>query len=223
MIRLYGFPSSNYANMVRLALLAKGISFEYVLTYPDQKPETLARTPRGKLPYIETERGFLNETGAILEYLEDLGQGPRLLPADPHERAYVRALMKEIELYIELPARTCFLEAFFGGTCPEAVKALAKDNLAAGFAALARHGRFSPYVAGDAFTLADIVFLYSVDIANAVSKGLFGRDLLAGYPPMVALLAKLAEDPHVQAIARERDAAHAGFVAAIRRKLGLAS
>ena len=34
---------------------------------------------------------------------------------DPFERAKVREITKEIELYIELPARTCFAEAFFGG------------------------------------------------------------------------------------------------------------
>ncbi len=221
MIKLFGFPSSNYANMVKLALLEKGIPFEYVLAYPDQSPATLARTPRGKLPYIETERGCINEASVILEYLEDLGQGPRLLPADPYDRAYVRALIKEIELYIELPARGCFLEAFCGGRTPDPVKALAKDNLSAGFATLQRHGRFAPYVAGDTFTLADIVFLYSADLGNAVSMKLFGRDLLAEYPAMAALLAKLHENPHVQAIAAAREAAHPAFIAAIRKKLGL--
>ena len=221
MIKLYGFPSSNYANIVKLALLEKGIPFEYVLSFPDQSPALLAKSPRGKLPCIETGQGFLNEASVILEYLEDLGQGPALLPADPYARAYVRALMKEIELYIELPARTCFLEAFFGGTVPDAVKAQAKDNLVAGFAALQRHGKFAPYVAGDAFTLADIVFLYSVDLAHVVARKCFGHDFLAEYPAMAALLQRLGEKPNVQEIARVRDAAHAGFVAAIRKKLGL--
>lgn len=221
MIRLHGFPSSNYVNMVHLALLEKGLPFEYVLTFPDQSEQMLVRSPRGKLPCIETERGYLNEASVILEYLEDLGQRPRLLPADPYERAYVRALVKEIELYIELPARTCFLEAFFGGSVPDPVKALAKDNLVAGFAAVQRHGKFAPYVAGSAFTLADVVFLYSVDLANAVATKLFGRDLLAEHPTMGALLHKLGENPNVQSIARAREAANPAFIAGIRKKLGL--
>ena len=44
------------------------------------------------------------------------------VPREPYARAYVRSLMKEIELYIELPGRSCFVEAFFGGRVPQAIK-----------------------------------------------------------------------------------------------------
>ena len=107
MLKLHGFPVSNYANMVHLALLEKGIPFEYVLAFPDQGPDFLARSPRGKVPFLETPQGCINETSVILEYLEDSGQGKPLLPPDPYARALARSLMKEIEIYIELPARTC--------------------------------------------------------------------------------------------------------------------
>ena len=49
--------------------------------------------------------------------------GPKLLPVDPFERAQVLALAKEIELYIELPARACYPEAFFGMQVPACFKA----------------------------------------------------------------------------------------------------
>lgn len=48
------------------------------------------------------------------DYLEETQSGPALLPSDPFERAQVRAMAKEIELYIELPARLCYAEVFFG-------------------------------------------------------------------------------------------------------------
>ena len=41
MLKLYGFPVSNYTNMVELALLEKGLPFEYVTTYPAQTDEFL--------------------------------------------------------------------------------------------------------------------------------------------------------------------------------------
>ena len=82
MLKLHGFPVSNYSNMVHLALLEKGVPFEYVLTIPDQSPAVLARSPRGKVPFIETPQGFLNETSAILDYLEERGEGRPLLPAE---------------------------------------------------------------------------------------------------------------------------------------------
>jgi glutathione S-transferase len=219
MLKLHGFPVSNYTNMVELALLEKGLPFEYVTTYPAQTDEFLALSPRGKVPALATPHGYLNETDAILDYLEDLGQGKPLLPKDPYDRALVRTLMKEIELYIELPARSCFAEAFFGGKVPEAIKAKARDDLKAGFATLKRHGRFAPYVAGDTFTLADIMFLYSIDVAAGVGKQVFGLDLLGDFPGAQALLQKLGENPHVKAIAAKRDAGMPLFVAAMRARL----
>ena len=218
MLKLYGFPVSNYTNMVELALLEKGLPYEYVLTLPAQTPEFLAKSPRGKVPALGTPRGFVSETSVILDYLEDSGDGKPLLPVDPYARATVRALMKEIELYIELPARTCFQEAFFGSTVPDAIKSKAREDLRAGFATLKRHGTFAPYVAGDAFTLADIVFLYSVDLGAAVARQLFDLDALGDLPAAGALLQQLGERPHVQASAARRDAARPGFIAAMRAR-----
>ncbi len=218
MLKLHGFPVSNYANMVHFALLEKGIPFEYVLAFPEQGEDFLARSPRGKVPYLETPHGFLNEASVILEYLEDLGQGPSLRPADPYARALVRALMKEIELYIELPARSCFAEAFFGGKVPEAIKAKAREDLSAGFATLKRHAKFAPYVAGNSLTLADIVFLYSVEIAAGVGKLVFGLDLLADQPGARSLLAQLSQHPHARTIAAQRDAGMPAFVATMRAR-----
>jgi len=218
MLKLYGFPVSNYTNMVHLALLEKAIPFEYVLTIPEQSPEFLARSPRGKVPVLETPQGFLNETSVILEYLEETAPATPLLPSDPYARAMVRALMKEIELYIELPARACFLEAFFGGKLPDAIKDKAREDLRAGFATLKRHGRFKPYVAGESFTLADIVFLYSVDLGAAVGRQLFGLDLLGEIPAAGALLERLATNPHVSGIAAKRDAAMPAFIASARER-----
>jgi glutathione S-transferase len=217
-LKLYGFPASNYVNMVNLALLEKGVPFEYVLTYPDGSPDLLAKSPRGKVPFLGTPGGFINEASVILEYLEDTGVGVPLLPADPLERARVRSLAKEIELYIELPARTCYAEAIFGLSVPDAVKAKARDDLTAGFATLKRHARFGPYVAGDSLTLADIVFLYSVDLGALVAKKLFERDLLEDLPAARSLLERLGARPHVQAIAARREADWPGFIAAVRAR-----
>ena len=219
MLKLYGFPVSNYTNMVELALLEKELPFEYVLTFPEQTPEFLGRSPRGKVPFLGTPQGFINEADAILDSREDIGPARRLLPEDPQARATVRALMKEIELYIELPARSCFAEAFFGGTVPAAIKSKAREDLLAGFATLKRHARFAPFVAGDTFTLADIVFLYSVDLAVTVGRQLFGLELLGDLPAAQALLQRLGESPHVKAIAAKRAAGTPAFVAAVRTRL----
>ncbi|QAX87589.1 glutathione S-transferase [Pseudomonas sp. DTU12.3] len=218
MFKLYGFSVSNYYNMVKLALLEKGLPFEEVTFYPTPTPESLAISPRGKVPVLGVDAGFVNETAIILEYLEQTQKGSPLLPRDPFERAQVLAIAKEIELYIELPGRACYGEAFFGMTLPDAIKEKTKTELQLGFAALGRHGKFAPYVAGDSLSIADLYFLYSVPLACAVGQKLFGIDLLAEMPQAKALLERLEQNPHVQKIAADKEAAMPAFLAMIAAK-----
>ncbi|GLH40570.1 glutathione S-transferase family protein [Pseudomonas moraviensis] len=215
MFKLYGFAVSNYFNMVKLALLEKGLPFEEVTFYPTQTPQSLAISPRGKVPVLGVDAGYINETAIILEYLEQSQKGTPLLPSDPFERAQVLAIAKEIELYIELPGRACYGEAFFGMTLPEAIKEKTRSELLLGFAALGRHGKFAPYVAGDSLSIADLYFLYSVPLACAVGQKLFGIDLLAEMPQAKALLERLEQNPHVQRVAADKDAAMPAFLAMV--------
>ena len=212
MLKLYGFCVSNYYNMVKLALLEKGLPFEEVPFYPGTSPESLVISPRGKVPVLGVEQGFVNETSVILEYLEQSQRGTPLLPSDSFERAQALALAKEIELYIELPARACYPEAFFGMSVPEAIKDKTRAELLLGFASLGRHGKFAPYVAGESLSIADLYFLYSVPMACAVAQKLFDIDLLAEMPAARALLERLGQNPHVQKIAADREAAMPAFL-----------
>lgn len=218
MFKLYGFSVSNYYNMVKLALLEKGLPFEEVTFYPTPTPQSLAISPRGKVPVLGVDGGYINETAIILEYLEQTQKATPLLPNDPFERAQVLAIAKEIELYIELPGRACYGEAFFGMTLPDAIKEKTKTELLLGFAALGRHGKFAPYVAGDSLSIADLYFLYSVPLACAVGQKLFGIDLLAEIPQAKALLERLEQNPHVQKIAADKEAAMPAFLAMIAAK-----
>ena len=218
MLKLYGFSVSNYYNMVKLALLEKGLPFEEVPFYAGQTPEALAVSPRGKVPVLGVKQGFINETSVILEYLEQSQEGPALLPADPFARAQVLALCREIELYIELPARACYAEAFFGMTVPEAIKEKSRAELLLGMGTLGRHGKFAPYVAGESFTLADLYFMYSLSLACGVGEKLFGLDLLEQLPKAKALLARLNEMPNAQKVEADRQAALPAFMAMIAAK-----
>lgn len=123
------------------------------------------------------------------------------------------SLAKELELYIELPARAVYSEAFFGLPVADAIKSKAKAELLQGIASLGRQGAFAPYVAGKTLTLADIYFLYSVGLASAVAHKVFGLDLLAELPAAKALLERLAQNPNVQKIAADKDAAMPQFLA----------
>ena len=218
MLELYGFSVSNYYNMVKLALLEKGLAFKEVPFYGGQTPEALAISPRGKVPVLRVEQGFVNETSVILEYIEQTQKGKPLLPVEPFERAQVLALAREIELYIELPARACYAEAYFGMPLPEAIKEKTRTELLLGVASLARHGKFSPFVVGDSLSVADLYFLYSVPLACGVAKKLFDMDLLEQLPAAKALLERLEQNPNVQKVAADREAAMPAFMAMVAGK-----
>ncbi|OCR25562.1 glutathione S-transferase [Pseudomonas syringae] len=217
MLKLYGFAASNYFNMVKLALLEKQLPFDMIPLHGCQNPAVLAISARGKVPILQTAQGFISETDVILGYLEEVYPAHGLVPADPFERAQVWTLAKEIELYIELPARICYVEVFFGGRpTPQTLKDKAQRDLIKGFAALKQRARFAPYVAGEAFTVADLYFLYSVDLARSVGKQLFDTDYLQDMPCARALIARLAQNPHVQRIAIDKDAELPAFLKRVR-------
>ncbi|MDH0646545.1 glutathione S-transferase [Pseudomonas sp. GD03858] len=218
MLKLHGFAVSNYYNMVKLALLEKGVPFEEVPFFGGPAPEALAKSPRGKVPVLQTEHGFISETGVILDYIEQTQPGKALLPADAFGQAKVRELLREIELYIELPARTCYAEAFFGAAVEPLIKERARADLLAGFATLKRNGRFQPYVAGEQLTIADLMFCFSVDLACAVGKKVLNIDFLADFPEARALLQLLGENPHMARIVADKDAAMPAFLEMIKNK-----
>ncbi len=213
MLKLYGFDVSNYYNMIKLAMAIKGIEYEAVVTYPNQTPEYLAICPTGKVPALATDDGVLIETNVILEYLDEVSPSIPLISGSAYERARIRELMKMIELYIELPARRCHTEAFWGVPVHEETKKEVKRALLNGMQALSRAASFSPYIAGDKMTAADIFFMYSVSLASAVAKKLFNIDLLAEAPGAKELFAKLNAMPEAKAIAKDQAAAQPAFQA----------
>ena len=220
MLKLYGFDVSNYHNMIKLALALKGVEYEMVTTYPNQTPEYLAISPMGKVPALQTPDGILVETNVILEYLDSQYPQHPLYPADPFACARVKELTKMVELYLELPARRCHLEAFFGTPVPDLTKKEAKRALLNGIQGLAREASFGPYLAGETLTAADIMFLYSADLAAAVARKLFDIDLLEQAPGAKALLEKLNAMEQVQTIAAARKAATPAFHAYIAKAYG---
>ena len=217
MFKLYGYAASNYFNMVQLALLEKQLPFETVHLHGCQSPEVLEISARGKVPVLGTPEGFISETDVILRYLEETFPERPLVPSDAFSRAQMWTVVKEIELYIELPARMCYAEVIFGGRpTPHDLRLKARRDLIKGFAALGQRARFTPYVAGERFSVADIYFLYTVDLAQRVGQELFGLDFLADMPKAQALLDRLAFNENVQRVAEARQADWPRFLAAVQ-------
>lgn len=215
MLKLYGFPLSNYYNKVKLALLEKGIDFEEVRV-PQMGPKTegmLAMSPLGKVPWIETEQGSLCESQVIVDYIEARWPAHALIPADPFQAAKVRELCLFMELHVELCARQLYPQAFFGATLPEKYVARVRADLEKHLAALKRLTVFSPYVAGDTFTIADCCAYVHLPLAGLASKLVLGEDLVnvAGID-WKAYVKLIEQRPAAQRVAADRKADQARLV-----------
>ena len=209
MITLCGFAISNYYNIVKHALLEKDIAFteEHVLTRSKDEA-VLSASPLGKVPFIKTAQGALCESAVILDYLEDQYPAHPLLPKDAFEAAKVREMITFINLHLELVARELYGQAFFGGTVSDELKANVKKQLVRNIEAFKRLVKFSPFIAGDTFTLADCVAFSNLPLVGMSTRGVLGEDLLlaAGidYKPYIKML---GERESSQRIAADRKAA----------------
>ncbi len=179
MVTLHGFSFSNYYNMVKHALLQKGVPFEEHKVYTDE--ESLKTfSPVGKVPALTTEDGMqLSESSVLIDYLEDKYPEVPLYPADPDQRARVRQLMKISELYIELPARRMIAFVFGGGDAPDDLKDEVRTVLERGVSGINALASFDPYVAGKELTAADIYLRYSLAIPKMIGPAQLDWDICA--------------------------------------------
>ncbi|MGP9823004.1 maleylacetoacetate isomerase [Ectopseudomonas khazarica] len=105
MLKLYGYWRSSAAYRVRIALNLKGLACQQLPVHllrdggEQHAAEYRALNPQGLLPLLVDEQNGgvrIAQSLAILEYLEEIFPVPSLLPADPAERAQVRALALHI-------------------------------------------------------------------------------------------------------------------------------
>jgi glutathione S-transferase len=222
MLKLCGFHISNYHNKVRIALLEKGVAFEEDATCPpSQDPALVARSPLGKVPWIELDDGRrLSESQAIVEYLEDAYPQKPLLPKDPFGRAKVRELMIYLEWYTETVARRLYPYAFFGkGAAPDHTKASVEKELGKSLRALGGMAKFSPFIAGAELTIADCAAFVHLPLVSLSTKIVYGRDFLeAGLPQAKPYLRMLGERPAFAKVNEDRKAAQAAALAKAKEK-----
>jgi len=201
---------------VRLALLEKGIAFEEDAgCRPSQSEEFLARTPVGKVPFLELDGGRrLSESQVICEYLEEAYPARPLYPRDPLERARVRELITYMELHIELVARRLYPQVFFGRPPEETLKQAVAKELARGIRAFRTRARFAPYIAGAELTLADCAAFVHLPLVSLATKLAYGADVFADWPEMKPYIRFLGERPAFQTVNEDRKAAQAAMKAA---------
>ena len=177
-LRLHGYPVSNYFNAVRAVLIEQQRDFDLVIVRASQDPAFLAKSPMGKIPVLETPGGWISETVAILEYLEDTGPAVPLHPDDPMLRARARQAVNIVQMYVEAPVRSLFPGVFgHASNAPELVESV-RLTLARAVGALERLHPRSTFLLGPQPGIADLFAYYSMDIADRVTRYVYGQSLL---------------------------------------------
>lgn len=206
-MQLYSFFRSSAAFRVRIALHLKGVDFETVsVDLPraaHRAAEFLALNPHGTVPVIDDDGVVLQQSLAIIEYLDARYPNPRLIPQEPVARAHVQALAQLIACEIH-PLNNLrvlrYLRSEFA--LDEAgVARWYRHWIAEGFRGLEAFvaewsgGR---YCYGDSVTLADVCLVPQIYNARR-----FQCDL-APYPTLVRIADDLRGEPAFASAAPER-------------------
>ncbi len=117
-ITFYYGSGSPFAWRVWLALEHKQVPYEMKsISFSGgdlTQPEYLAINPRHKVPAIVDEGFALYESTAIVEYLDEkFSSGAELFPQDTKQRALVRRLVQEADLYLNASMRLLIEQIFF--------------------------------------------------------------------------------------------------------------
>lgn len=168
-MELYSYFRSTAAYRVRIALNLKEVSYQLTpvnLLKNEQKSEWYrAVNPMGLVPALRLEDGtVLSQSTAILEWLEETSSDTPLLPADPLQRARVRAMVNIIACDIHPLNNLRVLKHLVGalGVSEEAKETWYHHWIQLGFDALESQMQEGAYTAGDRLSMADVYLVPQV-------------------------------------------------------------
>jgi len=214
MIKLHGTAVSNYYNMVKQAMLEKGIEFEEVNDPNSQEAAYKKKSPMGKMPFIETDDGHLCESSVILDYLEAIKPSPALYPADPFAKAKTQEVMRILEHYIELAGRRHYGHVFFKAPKSDAAVEEVRPVIENGLGALKQLCSFGPYLCGSDFSYADILAHNTFGYANMATQAIYGWDIVAEVPGLGESLAATNAREATKKVDADQGVALEAFMAA---------
>ncbi|WP_050418245.1 maleylacetoacetate isomerase [Azoarcus sp. CIB] len=101
-MKLYTYFRSSAAYRVRIALNLKQLDYEAIPVHlvrnggEQRQADYLALNPAGLVPTLVDDGNVLQQSLAIIEYLDEVHPQPALLPGSPAERARIRAIAQSI-------------------------------------------------------------------------------------------------------------------------------
>jgi glutathione S-transferase len=198
-LELIGAAASNFVWTCRMALTEKGVPYSLISVMP-HTPEVDAIHPFGKIPVMRHGAVTLAESRAICLYVDGEFEGPALIPAQSANAAAIEQWISIVNTVIDpLWMRQYLAANIFPGTADGApnrpVIEAALPNMEQQFPVMDR-AVASGYLAGGAFTLAD---MYFTPILFYMRRAPESAALLAASANLTAYLERNLARPCVQA------------------------
>jgi glutathione S-transferase len=189
---------------VRIFLKEKGIDIELVPTplmkRAHKSPEHMARNPLGQVPVLELGDGtFISESVSICRYLEELHPEPNLFGRDAKERALVDMWMRRVEFRLMMPVGQVWVHThpFTAAVATQAFGQQFKEFGNANRKVFESGCRLFDkdlggrgYLAGERYTMADIVAQSTFDFAHFI-----GLDIPSDCTHLTAWYARVGDRP----------------------------
>ncbi|ANK86070.1 MULTISPECIES: glutathione S-transferase family protein [unclassified Rhizobium] len=159
---LYGHPLASFCHKVLIALYENATPFEnrlVDLSDEASRADLFRFWPIGKMPLLRDEArdSTIPETTIIIEYLDHYYPGPvRLLPLEIDRALQVRLWDRFFDQYVQVPMQTLVSHRRRPeGTADEIEMAACKATLTTAYAMIEKQLGESPWITGEAFTMAD--------------------------------------------------------------------
>jgi len=207
MMKIYDWPTGPYPARVRIALAEKDlesrIQFVTINLWKGEhkKPDFLAtKNYSGTIPVLELDDGTLiAECTAITEYLDAFDGAPTLTGRTPREKGLIHMMSKRAELELQ-DAISVFFHHATPGLGPDVEIYQNKewglrqrDKAVRGMHYFDSVLRKQPFVAGEAFSMADITV-----IGGLIFAGLVDLPVPVECAALQAWYARMQERPSVK-------------------------
>ncbi|WP_461537529.1 maleylacetoacetate isomerase [Spongorhabdus nitratireducens] len=165
---LYGYFRSSAAYRIRIALNLKGLDYDQVAVNLREGAQSddgyLGINPQGLVPALDTGEHILEQSIAILEWLEETYPKVSLLPGDSFARARIRSLAQHIACDIH-PLNNLRILNYLKSNLDqdeEARNRWYRHWIRKGFSALEQQVGSDPFCVGAQPTMADICLVPQV-------------------------------------------------------------
>ena len=185
--KLYNTQRCPYARRTRIVLHEKGIDFDvHEVDLSNKSEEFLSVSPYGKVPVVSINGISLYESNVVNEYLDEVHEVPRLMPANPEQRALARSWMAFADDYF-FPFIFRVRMGSQRGFSEEQIRE-AKEKLQGALSRLERQLEGREYLMGE-YTLADIAHAGNFHRLRELAER--GDVLLQKYPNVTAWMERV--------------------------------